>query len=139
MAKTDARTAIITGASRGIGLAERLAKDGFSVVIDYSSDAAPAGKLAREIEAAGRRALPVKADVSDPAAIRRMFEAAETTFGTDLFFKGKSKELIDQFAKLTLLERLGLPRDIAYVVAFLAGPDGGWIDRQVLRANGGII
>jgi 3-oxoacyl-[acyl-carrier protein] reductase len=34
---------------------------------------------------------------------------------------------------------LGEPRDIAAVVAFLASPDGSWINGQVLRANGGII
>ena len=42
-------------------------------------------------------------------------------------------------AELAPLERLGEPRDIAAVVAFLAGPDGSWINGQVLRANGGII
>jgi 3-oxoacyl-[acyl-carrier protein] reductase len=36
------------------------------------------------------------------------------------------------------LERLGQPEDIAGVVAFLAGPDGAWVNGQVLRANGGI-
>jgi 3-oxoacyl-[acyl-carrier protein] reductase len=58
---------------------------------------------------------------------------------TDLFLKGKSQEAIERFAKLAPLERLGEPRDIARTVAFLAGPDGGWINGQVLRANGGII
>lgn len=37
------------------------------------------------------------------------------------------------------LERLGEPVDIASVVAFLAGPDGGWVNAQVLRVNGGIV
>jgi 3-oxoacyl-[acyl-carrier protein] reductase len=37
------------------------------------------------------------------------------------------------------LERLGRPEDIAAVVSFLAGPDGAWVNGQVLRANGGII
>jgi 3-oxoacyl-[acyl-carrier protein] reductase len=120
MAKTDARIAIITGAFRSIGpeIGQRLAKNGSSVIINYSSNAAPAEKRAQEIEAAGGRALPVKAD---------------------LFLKGRSNDLIDQFAKLAPLERLGLPRDIANAVAFLAGPDVGWINGQVLRANGGII
>lgn len=36
-------------------------------------------------------------------------------------------------------ERLGAPADIAAVVAFLAGPDGGWVNGQTLRANGGMI
>ena len=42
-------------------------------------------------------------------------------------------------AKLEPLERLGRPDDIAAAVAFLAGPDGAWINGQILRANGGII
>lgn len=57
--------------------------------------------------------------------------------GTELFLEGKSEEQIAQFSKLTPLERLGQPEDIASVVSFLAGPDGGWINAQVLRANGG--
>lgn len=58
---------------------------------------------------------------------------------TDLFLKGKSPEQIEQLSKLAPLERLGQPEDIANVVAFLAGPDGGWVNGQVLRANGGLI
>jgi 3-oxoacyl-[acyl-carrier protein] reductase len=58
---------------------------------------------------------------------------------TALFLTGKSPEAIDYLAKLSPLERLGQPQDIANVVAFLAGPDGAWINGQVLRANGGII
>jgi 3-oxoacyl-[acyl-carrier protein] reductase len=58
---------------------------------------------------------------------------------TDLFLDGKSPELIDRLAKLAPLERLGEPADIAAAVAFLAGPGGGWINGQILRANGGII
>src|SRR5580692_5914193 len=57
--------------------------------------------------------------------------------GTDLFLKGKSEAQIEEFKKLPPLERLGLPEDIASVVSFLAGPDGGWVNSQVLRANGG--
>jgi 3-oxoacyl-[acyl-carrier protein] reductase len=57
--------------------------------------------------------------------------------GTDLFLKGKSDALIDQLRKMSPLERLGLPEDIANLVAFLAGPEGGWINSQVLRTNGG--
>jgi 3-oxoacyl-[acyl-carrier protein] reductase len=58
---------------------------------------------------------------------------------TELFLHGKSQEVIDRFAKQPPLERLGLPQDVAGVVSFLAGPDGSWINGQVLRANGGII
>jgi 3-oxoacyl-[acyl-carrier protein] reductase len=59
--------------------------------------------------------------------------------GTDLFFNGKSPELVERFAKMVPLERLGTPDDIAAAVAFLVGPDGGWINGQVLRANGGLV
>ena len=58
---------------------------------------------------------------------------------TDLFLKGKPPELVDRLAKMAPLERLGEPADIAAVVSFLAGPDGAWVNGQVLRANGGIV
>ncbi|WP_226575120.1 SDR family oxidoreductase [Acuticoccus sediminis] len=58
---------------------------------------------------------------------------------TALFFDGKPQTVIDEFTKLAPLERLGRPADAANAVAFLAGPDGAWINGQVLRANGGII
>jgi 3-oxoacyl-[acyl-carrier protein] reductase len=58
---------------------------------------------------------------------------------TALFLDGKSAELVDRMAKMNPLERLGTPEDIAAAVAFLVGPDGGWINGQVLRANGGMI
>jgi 3-oxoacyl-[acyl-carrier protein] reductase len=240
------RVAIVTGASRGIGagVAERLAADGFTVVINYSGDVKSAEALARKIEGKGGRALTAKADVSNPNAVRGMFDAAEAAFGgvdvlvnnagimklakiadsddalfdqhvainlkgsfntmreaakrlrdggrivnlstsvvglktetygvyaatkaaietmtgvlskelhgrsitvnavapgpvaTDLFLNGKSPELIDRLAKMNPLERLGTPEDIASTVAFLVGPDGGWINGQVLRANGGMV
>ena len=56
---------------------------------------------------------------------------------TELFLNDKTPAQIEQFSKLPPLERLGQPEDIANVVAFLAGPDGGWVNGQVLRANGG--
>jgi 3-oxoacyl-[acyl-carrier protein] reductase len=57
--------------------------------------------------------------------------------GTDLFLNGKSAGEIDALAKLAPIARIGEPRDIAGVVSFLAGPDGGWVNAQVIRANGG--
>ena len=56
---------------------------------------------------------------------------------TELFLKDKTAVQIEQFSKLAPLERLGQPEDIANVVFFLAGPDGAWVNGQVLRANGG--
>jgi len=57
--------------------------------------------------------------------------------GTDLFLEGKTPEQIERLSKLAPLERLGEPEDIANVVSFLAGPDGGWVNSQTIRANGG--
>src|SRR6266850_2205586 len=244
MTDKTSKVAIVTGASRGIGaaVAERLATDGFTIVINYAGDTKSAEALARRIEGKGGRALAVKADVSDPKAVRSMFDSAEAAFGgvdvlvnnagimklakiadsddalfdqqiavnlkgsfnamreaarrlrdggrivnfstsvvgtkletygvytatkaaietmtailskelrgrsisvnaiapgptgTELFLNGKSRELVERLAKMNPLERLGTPDDIAAAVAFLTGPDGAWINGQVLRANGG--
>jgi 3-oxoacyl-[acyl-carrier protein] reductase len=240
------RAAIVTGASRGIGaaIAQRLARDGMAVIVNYAGDVQSAETVVSSIRSAGGTAEAVKADVSLPAAARSLFDAAEKTFGgvdvvvnnagimtlatiaasddalfdrhiavnlkgsfnmmreaatrlrrggriinfsssvvgllqptygiyagtkaaveamtsvlakelrgreitvnaiapgptaTDLFLTGKSPELVERLAKLSPLERLGQPEDIAAAVAFLAGPDGAWINGQTLRANGGII
>jgi 3-oxoacyl-[acyl-carrier protein] reductase len=246
MSETNSKVALVTGASRGIGaaIAERLARDGFAVVINYAGKTAEAEALARKIETAGGKALTAQADVGDPRAVAGMWDAAETAFGgvdvlvnnagimrlatladgddalidshiavnlkgpintmreaarrlrsggriinlsssvvglyqptyavyaatkagveamthvlskelrgrnitvnavapgptaTALFLDGKPQAVIDQLTRLAPLERLGRPEDIANTVAFLAGPDGAWINGQVLRANGGII
>jgi 3-oxoacyl-[acyl-carrier protein] reductase len=246
MSKSNGKVAIVTGASRGIGaaIAERLAADGFTVVINYAGSAAEAETLAGKIEQAGGRAITAKADVSDGSAVSRMFDMADAAFGgvdvlvnnagimrlasladsddalfdsqlainlkgtfntlreasrrlrnggrivnlsssqtsllhptygvyaatkaaveamthvlarelrgrnitvnavapgptaTKLFLDGKPKEVVDHLKNLTPLQRLGEPSDIAAAVSFLAGPDGSWINGQVLRANGGIV
>ena len=51
---------------------------------------------------------------------------------------GRDPEQTDHLSKLNPLERLGQVEDIASVVSFLAGPDGAWINGQILRANGGM-
>lgn len=246
MPDDQSRTAIVTGASRGIGaaVAERLARDGFAVVVNYAGSADAAKALVAKIEAAGGRAVAVQADVADPSAVSALFDAAEQAFGgvqllvnnagvitlssiaetsderfdrmvavnlkgvfngireaarrlqgggriisfsssvvglyqpsyavyaatkagveamthvvakelgprgitvnvvapgpvaTALFLDGKSDELIAQIAKMNPFGRLGEPDDIARVVSFLASPDGGWVNGQVIRANGGVV
>jgi 3-oxoacyl-[acyl-carrier protein] reductase len=246
MTNLENKIAIVTGASRGIGaaVAQRLARDGATVIVNYAGNASEAEAVVRGIEAKGGRAVTAQADVSDPSAVARMFDSAEAGFGgvdilvnnagimklapvaasddalfdsqiavnlkgsfnamreaarrlrgggriinfstsviglrletygvyiatkaaiegltavlskemrgrgitvnavapgptgTDLFLNGKSQEQIDRLAKLNPLERLGTPEDIANAVAFLAGPDGQWINGQVLRANGGMV
>ena len=50
----------------------------------------------------------------------------------------ESKEWMERFTDMAPLERIGTPEDVANVVAFLAGPDGGWINGQTIRSNGGL-
>jgi len=242
------KVAIVTGASRGIGaaIAQRLARDGMQVVVNYAHGQAEADKLVATIVDAGGAAIAVKADVSNVADVQALFDAAEEAFGgvdvlvnnagimpsvlptladtddatfdslfainvkgsfntmrqaakrlrhggsvvnfstsvigialpgysvygatkaaietmsnifakelrgknitvnavapgptaTALFLNGKSDEVIERMSKMAPLERLGTPQDIASAVAFLAGPDGRWINGQTLRANGGLV
>lgn len=56
---------------------------------------------------------------------------------TDFFFKGKTEETIAMFKKMTPLERMGETGDIANVVLFVVSEEGGWLNAQVIRANGG--
>src|SRR5476649_185603 len=241
---TIAKTALITGASRGIGraIAERLARDGFTVIVNYAGNEASAEQTVQVINANGGHALAIQADVANETEVSRLFAAAKAVHGrldvvvhsagimpmakitpagladfdkvihtnlrgaflvlantaesvgeggriialstsviaksfpaygpyiaskagveglvhvlanelrgrnitvnavapgptgTDLFFNGKSAEQINAIAKLAPLERIGTPAEIANVVATLAGPDGGWVNSQVIRVNGG--
>ena len=58
---------------------------------------------------------------------------------TALFLDGKSDSQIEQLAQQPPLERLGTPEDIARVIAFVASPEGHWLNGQVVRANGGLV
>src|SRR6267142_3016180 len=244
MTDAQARVAIVTGASGGIGraVAQRLARDGFAVVLNYAGNAAQAESAVAEVTVAGGQAFAVKADVADAASVDRLFQETLGAFGridvvvnsagimplgpiaestleafdriiatnlrgtflvlsqaakhvaaggrviafsisviakslpgygpyiaskagveglvpvlanelrgreitvnavapgpvsTELFLKGKTEAQIEQFRRLAPLERLGQPEDVADVISFLAGPAGGWVNAQVLRANGG--
>ncbi|MET9558879.1 SDR family oxidoreductase [Streptomyces tauricus] len=77
------RVAIVTGGSRGIGRAsaERLAADGFAVVINFAGNQTEADKTVGAITEAGSRAFAFRADVADETEIAALFDAAESTYG----------------------------------------------------------
>ncbi|NYE59424.1 3-oxoacyl-[acyl-carrier protein] reductase [Duganella sp. 1224] len=238
------KVAIVTGASRGIGqtIARRLASDGYAVVVNYAGNAEAAAAVVAAIQADGGAAVAVKADVSQPDAVRGLFASARQAFGrvdvvvanggimknaligdmpladfdqivnvnlrgafllmaeasrhlgrggrfialstsviaknvpsygayiaskagveglvkvfanelrgrnitvnavapgpvaTELFFEGKSDEQVAHIIMQSPLERIGQPKDIADAVSFLASEQGGWINGQVIRSNGG--
>ncbi|UUX47936.1 SDR family oxidoreductase [Nisaea acidiphila] len=79
--------------------------------------------LAKEL---GPRGITVNAIAPGPVA-------------TEFFLDGKSDELVAAITRSIPLGRLADPEDIATAVAFLAGPDSGWINGQTIRANGGMV
>lgn len=83
MSTAAARVAIVTGGSRGIGrqVVDRLAADGYAVVVNYASNDAEGRAAAGEVVGKGGQALAVRADVSDTEAVAELFDAAERTFG----------------------------------------------------------
>jgi 3-oxoacyl-[acyl-carrier protein] reductase len=75
--------ALVTGGSRGIGraIAERLAADGATVIINYARNEQLAQEVVKTISAKGGKAIGIQADVSKPAEVRRLFSEAEKEMG----------------------------------------------------------
>jgi 3-oxoacyl-[acyl-carrier protein] reductase len=84
MSKLAGKTAVVTGASKGIGagIAKALAAEGAAVAVNYASDRAGAEKVVAEITAAGGRAIAVQGSVAKPEDVTRLFDEAQTAFGS---------------------------------------------------------
>ncbi|MBC8055236.1 MAG: glucose 1-dehydrogenase [Rhizobiales bacterium] len=104
MSKLAGKVAIVTGSSKGIGagIAERLAADGASVVVNYSRSVDDADAVVRRIVGAGGRSVAVKADISRPAQIQPLIDAAVAHFGRlDILVNNAGVYKVDSLESLT--------------------------------------
>lgn len=104
MAPLINKVALVTGASRGIGraIAERLGRDGASVVINYTRSADKAQEVVAAIEARGGQALAVQADMSQIADIRRLFQKTVDHFGQlDILVNNAGNTKMKSIAEVT--------------------------------------
>jgi 3-oxoacyl-[acyl-carrier protein] reductase len=101
------KAALVTGGSRGIGaaIAKRLAADGARVAITYAKDANSAFAVVKAIEAAGGKALAIKADAADSKAIHAAVEETVETFGQlDVLVNNAGTAFPKPFKETTLEE-----------------------------------
>jgi 3-oxoacyl-[acyl-carrier protein] reductase len=119
MSKLTGKVAVVTGASKGIGasIAEHLAAEGASVVVDYATSKAGANEVVRHITEKGGKAIAVQADVSKPKDITRLFAETKAAYGKlDILvnnagvyeFAPLESVTADHFHKLFDLNVLGL-------------------------------
>jgi len=131
----------LTGTFRGIREAGRRIRDGGRIV-NFSSSVVGVYGPAYGAYAASKAAVEAVTHVASREFGKRGITVNAVAPGpveTELFMVGKSDELVQRIVGTIPLARLGQPDDIASVVAFLASPEGGWVNGQVLRANGGMI
>jgi len=98
------KVALVTGSSKGIGagIAERLAADGASVIVNYAHDADPARAVVERIAAGGGSAFAVKADLADPAQAAPLVDAARARFGRlDILVNNAGVYKMDSLDSLT--------------------------------------
>ncbi|MFE1835961.1 SDR family oxidoreductase [Streptomyces sviceus] len=105
--RTEQRVAIVTGGSRGIGrqIAQRLADDGFAVVVGYAGNKEAADDAVRTIEEAGGTACAARADVADETEVAAVFDLAEATYGgVDAVVHSAGRMPLAPIAELDLAE-----------------------------------
>ncbi|MBX4924317.1 SDR family oxidoreductase [Rhizobium binae] len=131
----------LTGTFRAVREAARRLRDG-GRIINFSSSVVGAYGPTYGIYAASKAAVEAITHVASKELGRRGITVNAVAPGpveTELFMSGKPDDLVQRIVGTIPLGRLGQPDDIASVVSFLAGPEGGWVNGQVLRANGGMI
>jgi 3-oxoacyl-[acyl-carrier protein] reductase len=107
-------TALVTGASRGIGaaIAVELAKRGFDIVINYRSDEIAAQGTAKAVEALGRRAYVIRADVTDHAEVAGMFASIDGLIAEHVASPNVPDAIIDTWGPLEVVVcNAGITRD----------------------------
>jgi glucose 1-dehydrogenase len=103
--RLEGKVALVTGGDTGIGsgICRRFAQDGADVVIDYAGDTAPADALVQQLTGMGRRAIAIKADISDQAAVNMLFQQAIAAFGkVDILVNNAGMEKRAAFLDVTL-------------------------------------
>src|SRR5215210_2558633 len=132
------KSAIVTGASRGIGraIARRLAEQGADVAFSYRGNERAANEAVAAIEHLGQRALAVQADATDPAAAEGVVKAAVEAFGkVDILVNNAGITRDDLIMRMSL-EAF---RDVLETNLFGAFYMTKAVTRPMLRAKGGRI
>lgn len=107
---TPPRRAVVTGGTRGIGraIAERLARDGFTLILNYVRDDAQAEEVLAAIQECSPGSIMVKADVTDEAGVERLFLKASASGPIDLWVNNVGDFLLKPLLETSLVEWEGI-------------------------------
>lgn len=131
----------LKGVFNGMKLAARRLRDG-GAIVNFSSSVVGLLMPTYGVYAATKAATEAMTHILAKELGSRRIRVNAVAPGpveTSLFTEGKPQDVIERTKSMNPLGRLGQPEDIARVVSFLVGPDGEWVNGQVVRANGGVI